>query len=240
MITTDIIVVSYKDEMEIKRCCDSIHKFCKNYNLIIEDNNEAGKNRGFTKAVNDGIKKGAAPFIYLINSDAIVKDDNTLPALINHFTYHEKVGIVGSMQIDYQNPDLIRCGGVYPHPFPAGRHRGGFISGGHWNMPEKQTWQNFASVLISRSVVDAVGLLDPAMYLVYSDSSYCYTARQAGYECWYCPYSQVIHGLKVSKTASEWHKKDMEAFMKKWGILYDEKTQKFQYSPEFQKLDMFP
>jgi GT2 family glycosyltransferase len=236
---TDIIIVSYNDAEELKRCVDSIPRHCRDFELFIEDNNPPKENRGFTKAVNDGIKKGKSDFIWLLNSDAIVKDEFTLPALLERFSYHPKVGIVGSMQLDYQDPDMIRCGGVFPHPFPGGRHRGGRLSMGHWRLPEKQTWQNFASVMIRRSMVNEIGLLDEAMFLICSDSSYCYTARNAGYECWYEPRSQVFHGLKVSKTATEWHKKDTEAFMKKWGINVST-TGNFTYSELFSKLDMFP
>jgi GT2 family glycosyltransferase len=110
---------------------------------------------------------------------------------------------------------------------------------GHWQIPEKQTWQNFASVMMRRSMVEEIGFLPESMYLVFSDSSYCYTARQAGYECWYCPFSIVIHGLTVSKTVTEWHKKDMVAFMKKWDIQHIE-GDRFAYGRAFGQLDMFP
>jgi GT2 family glycosyltransferase len=235
-MTTDIIIISYKDDLEIKRCVASVKGHCTDYNLIIEDNNV--NNVGFTRAVNAGIKKGTGQWIWLINSDAIVKDSQTQQALIDRFSYGAQVGIVGSMQIDYDNHDLIRhCGTI--HCFPGGQHKGGYISMGHGRIPEKQTWVNFASVMFSRKMVEDIGPLDDSMYLLYSDSSYCYTARSKGYECWYEPRSQVFHKLNASKTITEWHRKDMEAFMKKWGI-----TQipdgRFVYSNLFARLDMFP
>ena len=88
-------------------------------------------------------------------------------------------------------------------------------------------------------MISEVGLLDENMYLLYSDSSYCYSCRAAGWECWYEPQSRVFHKLKVSKGVSEWHQKDMLAFMKKWGIIMTPEGQ-FIYSPLFSKLDMFP
>jgi GT2 family glycosyltransferase len=237
---TDIIIVSYKDGEDLKRCIDSVKTHCTDYNIIVEDNNT--DNRGFTKAVNDGIRKGSSEFIWLLNSDAIVRDENTLPALLEQFSYHPCVGLVGSMQLDYDDHDRIRYGGSGVC-FPAGVHLGGRLSMGHCRVPAKQTWLNFASVALRRKMVDEVGLLDTSMFLVYSDSSYCYTARQKGWECWYTPHSQVYHGLKASKNGSEWHQKDMKAFMSKWGIVYlgmvDDQP-RFQYSPEFAKLDKFP
>jgi GT2 family glycosyltransferase len=234
---TDIIIVSYKDKEDLERCISSVEKYCTDYNLIIEDNNI--HNRGFTKAVNDGIQKTTSEFIWLLNSDAIVVNYDTLPELLSMFSYHARVGLVSSMQIDYEDKDRIRYGGSNVC-FPAGIHLSGRISMGHHNIPSKQKWVNFASVALRRKMVNEIGLLDPTMYLVYSDSSYCYTARKHGWECWYTPYSKVCHGLKASKGLSEWHQKDMRAFMDKWGITYNEKTNSFQYSALFQKLDMFP
>jgi GT2 family glycosyltransferase len=235
-MTTDIIIVSYKDEPEIKRCIASVKEYCTDYNLIIEDNNV--DNVGFTRAVNAGIKKGTGQWIWLINSDAIIKNSQTQQALIARFSYGDQVGIVGSMQIDFDNHDLIRhCGTACC--FPGGRHKGGYISMGHGQIPEKQTWVNFASVMFSRKMVEDIGFLDASMYLLYSDSSYCYTARSKGYECWYEPKSEVFHKLNASKTVTEWHKKDMEAFMKKWGITQTPEGQ-FIYSDLFSRLDMFP
>ena len=233
----DIVIVSYKDELELNQCIKSIKEHCVDYNLIIEDNNIS--NIGFTRAVNVGIKKGSADWVWLLNSDALIKDNMTQQALINRFSYGSQVGLVGSMQIDPYNHDLIKFAGS-DCCFPAGRHKGGLLSMGHGRIPEKQKWLNFASVMLRRSMTNKIGLLDESMFLVYSDSSYCYTARSLGYECWYEPCSQVFHKLKASKGGSDWHRKDMEAFMKKWGITYDETSKSFQYSPLFQKLDMFP
>jgi len=235
---TDIVIVSYKDEVEIKKCIASIQKYCTDYNLIVEDNNIPGQNRGFSKAVNDGIQKGSGEFIWLLNSDAVVKDSMTQQALINRFSYGEQVGIVSSAQVDPDDHDLLRCCGVL-QCFPGGVHKHGWISMGHGQIPEKQIWANFASVMLSKKMVEKIGLLDESMYLLYSDSSYSFTARLNSYEVWYEPRSIVYHKLKVSKIVTEWHKKDMEAFMKKWGIIQTPDG-KFIYSDLFARLDMFP
>lgn len=232
---TNIIILLYGNRTDLDRCLKSIKEHCKDYVLHIIDNNE--DNKGFTKAVNIGIKEGTAPYIWLINQDAIVLE-GAQEALIKRFSYSDRVGIVGSMQVDYKNNDIIRHGGT-TQAFPYGIHKGGYRHMGHCRFPEKQTWVNFASVMIRRSMIEKIGLLDENMFLLYSDSSYCYTARQKGYEVWYEPDSKVIHRLNASKTVTEWHKKDMEAFMKKWGIT-NVGEQGFSFSPEFNRLDRFP
>jgi hypothetical protein len=91
---------------------------------------------------------------------------------------------------------------------------------GHCRLPEKQTWVNFASVMFKREMVQDIGLLDEAMFLLYSDSDYCFWARYRGWEVWYEPDSRVYHRLgKASKGAGQWQPKDMQAFMDKWSII---------------------
>lgn len=233
---TDIIIVSYKDKEDIKSCIASIERVCSRYTLIIEDNNI--ENRGFTKAVNDGIKKGKSEFVWLLNSDTVLKDEDSQKALLDFLHQNPKTGIVGSMQIDPNNHDRIAYGGSQ-RTFPSGVHKGGLISLGHCRFPEKQTWINAASMMIRRAMIDEIGFLDESMYLLYSDSDYSYVSRKHGWECWYVPESQVYHTLKVSKGMSEWHRKDMEAFMRKWKIR-PRPDGSFEYGREFAKLDMFP
>jgi len=233
--TTDIIVVLYGGQEDFDRLVKSINEHCQDFNLIVIDNNQ--DNRGFTKAVNEGIKQGKAPYIWLLNQDAIVLP-GAQEGLIMRLQAHKMVGIVGSMQLDYDNQDLIRHGGTQ-RAFPGGIHKGGYVSMGHCRFPSKETWVNYASVMLKREMVDAIGLLDENMFLVYSDSSYCYTARQNGWECWFEPSSKVLHKLNASKTVTEWHRKDMLAFMKKWDIEHIGNNN-FKFGEVFAKLDRFP
>jgi len=236
MISTDIILVLYGDRQELDRCVESVEKYCKDYKLHIIDNNK--ENKGFTKAVNDGILAGSAPYVWLLNQDAIVME-GAQEALIKRIQSGDKVGIAGSMQIDFDDHDLIRHGGTI-RAFPAGAHKGGRISMGHCRFPEKQTWVNFASVMFSREMIRHIGVLDENMFLLYSDSDYCYWARYRGWEVWYEPESKVYHRLgKASKSASEWQKKDMEAFMDKWRLtlLPDGRVTSHRM---FEKLDKHP
>lgn len=232
----DIITVLYGDRKDIDRCIRSIEKNCTGYKLFIRDNNQ--NNIGFTSACNEQIKKGDAPFIWLLNQDAIVTE-NAMDSLVKRLESHEKNGIAGSMQIDYDDRDLIRHGGTI-RCFPSGSHKGGRLSMGHCQIPEKQTWVNGASMMFKRSLYETIGPMDDSMFLLYSESDYCYMAREAGYSVWYEPQSRVIHRLgKASKSSSEWQQKDMAAFMKKWGIeLLSDGT--FKYSRRFRNLDLFP
>ncbi len=230
MMTTDIVILLYGPRDDLDICVASIEEHCSDYKLHIIDNNE--ENRGFTKACNEAILAGTGEYVWLVNQDAIILP-GAQKALIERFSYNDKVGIVGSMQIDQDDPDMIRHGGTI-RAFPAGAHKGGRISMGHCRFPEKQTWVNFASAMLSREMIQHIGLMDENMFLLYSDSDYCYWARYRGWEVWYEPESKVIHRLNASGSTTEWHKLDMEAFMQKWGISGNGASELFQ------KLDKYP
>ena len=215
MITTDIIFVLYGDRKDLDRCIESVHKNCKDYQIHIIDNNTV--NRGFTAACNTGIQAGTAPFVWLLNQDAIVLE-GAQEALIERLKSDPKIGIAGSMQLDPEDNDLIRHGGTL-QCFPAGAHKGGRVSLGHCRFPEKQVWVNGASMMLKREMVEQIGLMDTHMFLVYSESDYCLWSRYHGWSVWYEPKSRVIHRLgKASKNSAEWQRKDMQAFMDKWNI----------------------
>ena len=237
MAIVDIIAILYGDRKDFDRLIKSVEDTCHDYNLIVIDNNPPNENLGFTKAVNKGIAQGTADNIWLLNQDAIVLP-GAQDGLIMRLKSGLKVGIAGSMQLDFDNQDLVRHGGTL-RAFPGGAHAGGYLSMGHCRFPSRQTWVNYASVAFKREMVNQIGLLDEDMYLVYSDSDYCYVAREKGWEVWYEPSSRVLHRLNASKTVTEWHKKDMLAFMKKWGI-QQLPDGNFTYSSRFAKLDRFP
>lgn len=231
MSTTDIVVVIYGDRKDYDRLEASIKEHCTDYTLHVIDNNEV--NRGFTEGNNLGILAGTAPYVWLLNQDAVVLP-GCQQALIERFAYGPKVGIVGSMQLDYDDQNLIRHGGTI-RAFPAGQHKGGYLSMGHCQVPERCTWVNFASVMLRREMIQRIGVLDETMWLLYSDSDYCYVARHRGWDVWYEPKSRVLHKLNASKTVTEWHRKDMLAFMDKWGLTADG-----QASARFRRLDAMP
>lgn len=212
--STDIIVVFYGEQNEPKACVDSVERHCGNYKLHIIDNNVT--NRAFTRGVNEGIDKGRAPYVWLLNQDAIVLP-GAQEALIERLNSAPQVGIAGSMQFSPGDNNFITHGGTL-RAFPGGVHKGGRLSKGECLVPEKQTWVNFDSVMLKREMIRRIGHLDKGMFLFYSDSDYCYWARCNGWEVWYEPASRVIHEPKAPKTISEWHIRDRDAFAEKWGL----------------------
>ena len=48
-------------------------------------------------------------------------------------------------------------------------------------------------MLLRRTMLDEIGLLDEGLYTYFDDIDICWRAHQAGWETWYVPESRVIH-----------------------------------------------
>lgn len=64
-------------------------------------------------------------------------------------------------------------------------------------------WVAGASMIIRRSVIDAIGGFDENYFLYFEESDFCWRARRAGFSTWYVPESRVMHILGQSTTVTE-------------------------------------
>ena len=124
MIDVSIIVVTYKEGLDVlKACFDSVAASTGvTYELIVSDNgaNEATRgllsayehstyirntgNLGFAKAVNRGWKLAQGRYVLLLNPDTSFASD-VLEKMIHHLDADQEVGIASSL-IRYPNGDL--------------------------------------------------------------------------------------------------------------------------------------
>ena len=213
MPLTDIVVLSYNDNKQLTRCVRSIWDNCKDYKLILVDNNVI--NRGFSSGCNFGANQGSSEYIYLLNSDAYVQP-GCLEALLDRFRQHG-VGCVGSKQLDPLDHDRITFGGVLGGPYPYGKHLGGLVSMGNHSLASRQIWLNGASLLIKRNLWDKLKGLNEKFFMFYSDSDFCLRVKELGYSLWYEPNAVVYHKLKSSSSSNNHLISDQKVFAEIWG-----------------------
>jgi hypothetical protein len=134
---------------------------------------------------------------------------------------HPRCAIAGPMQVRAEATDeIVNTGGL--RAFPYGTHRGsGKRSAGHFSRSEPVAWVNGAAMLARMEAVIEFGVMDESMFLIGSDSDWCFTARMRGWETWYCADAVVRHEGGVSQS---WPKEpvqrhfhnDMSYFRRKW------------------------
>ncbi len=163
-------------------------------------------NRGFTGGNNLAIRPALASsdppeYVLLLNADTIVQD-GALEALVDFMDGHPRAGIAGSKLVWPE-------GGVQGTPF---RFLGlateidlavrlGVVSKLFRPLsltpkpaqPCQVDWVAGASMILRRSMLEEVGLLDEGLYTYFDDVDLCLRARRAGWETWFVPESVITH-----------------------------------------------
>src|SRR5271166_5591271 len=203
-------------------------------------------NRGFTGGTNAAMQPAmdsANPpeYVLLLNSDTVVMD-HALDTLVEFMDSHPKAGIAASMLIA---PD----GKIETSPFrfpgiATELDRGlrlGIVSKllSPWSIalskPKEASpvdWASGASLILRRTMLEQIGLLDEGLYTYFDDIDICMRARRAGWQTWYVPESKIIHlegastGIKaganceVKRLPSYWFQARRRFFLKNHGKFY--------------------
>lgn len=201
-------------------------------------------NRGFTGGNNAVIRPALQShdppeYILLLNADTIV-EQHALDTLVSFMDSHPRAGIAGSQLL---SPD----GSVQSSPFrfpgiATELDRGlrlGIVSKllSPWAIvlpkpggPFQAQWVCGASMIVRRTMLEEIGLLDEGLYTYFDDPDLCLRAYRAGWETWYVPESRVVHlegattGLTgnrpPSRYPSYWHQARRRFFLKHYGPLY--------------------
>jgi len=194
-----VVIPHFGDQEKLTNCIDSlvnVDGFDPAYLYVVDNNTN---NLYFTIAVNKGIEQALAEgcdYVWILNNDTKV-DPNYINASLNRFSKNKKIGIVGGKNLKTEKPDRIFWGGSY-NAFPAGQHKAGYVSRGDLDKATRETWATFSSVIIKAQTYHDVGGLDNSMRMIFSDSDFCFSAAQKGWQIWYEPKAIVLHDTGVS------------------------------------------
>ncbi len=201
-------------------------------------------NRGFTGGNNAVIRPALdsddpPEYVLLLNADTLVKE-RALSSLVEFMDTHPLAGIAGS-QLLSENEEIssspFRFDGILSE-LDRGL-RLGIVSKllSRWNTtlptPTKPTaigWVSGASMILRRTMLDQIGLLDDGLYTYFDDPDICLRAARAGWERWYVPESRVIHfggastklyGQRLpSRRPAYWFQARRRFFLKNYGGWY--------------------
>lgn len=208
MIDISIIYVSYNTKSLTLASIASVYKYTKNYKLevIVVDNNskdgslqavkqqfplvktiQSGKNLGFGKANNLGLKYATGKYIMFLNTDTYL-EEAAIDGLINEMEKREfrHVAVAGAKLTKADGSYNISSGLL-----PSFKH---FVKGSFWKLFFKQSYYNHlpqrkieikevpyqveyvsgADFLIRKFVLDKVGGFDPRFFLYNEESELTY------------------------------------------------------------------
>jgi GT2 family glycosyltransferase len=200
-------------------------------------------NLGFTGGNNLVIRSALASvdppeYFLLLNSDTRV-EASALGVLVDFMDSQPRAGVGGSTL-------LSATGTVQASPYRFGGiatelDRGlrlGVVSKllAPWSvvMPTPPAactvdWVSGASMILRRTMLEQIGLLDQGLFTYFEDVDLCLRAHRAGWETWYVPESRVVHleggssgvsDREVRRRPAYWFQARRRFFLKNYGPMY--------------------
>lgn len=196
---------------------------------------ENGRNLGFTSASNLALKQATGEFVLLLNPDCIVQPD-TLAQVLSVMEQQPDIGMAGCLLRNRDGTEQAGCRRAVPTPwrtvvrvlhlnkvFPRHPRFRNFLLN-HEPLPQEPVLVEAISgafMLVRRTAMEQVGLLDEGYFLHCDDLDWCMRFRQAGWKILFVPQVEAVHHKGVCSGAHPvfvlWHKhKGMVRFYRKF------------------------
>lgn len=164
------------------------------------------ENVGFSKANNQAIRQSVGEYVLLLNPDTVVEED-TFEKCIAFMDAQPEAGGLGVRMIDGSGKFLPESKRGFPSPFVAFSKTFGlskfFPKSKLFNryhlgyLPENEIHEvdvlSGAFMLMRRSALDKIGLLDERFFMYGEDIDLSYRIVLAGYKNYYFPTTTIIH-----------------------------------------------
>lgn len=175
-------------------------KFPQVINIINKDN------VGFSKANNQAIKKAKGEYVLLLNPDTVVEDD-TFKKVCNFMDKHSDAGGLGVKMLDGKGnflPEskrglptpkvafykIVGLSRLFPKSSTFNRYHLGYLDNDEIH---KVDVLSGAFMLLRKSVLDKIGLLDETFFMYGEDIDLSYRIVKGGYQNYYYPKTRIIH-----------------------------------------------
>lgn len=169
------------------------------------------RNLGFAAANNIGIKQAHGANVLLLNSDVIASTE-AFQILLDYLNAHPEVGVVTPKVSLPDGAIDLACHRGMPTPWNSLAYFAKMerlFPNSKWFAGYHRTYENFetahavpataaTAMLVRRSVVDAVGMLDEQFFFYAEDLDWCKRIGEAGWEIHYVPQAEVVHMKSAS------------------------------------------
>jgi len=215
-----IILVCWNNKDYLEPCLDSLHEsnMRYDYDVVVVDNGSTDgsqdmlrekypqvkiiqndHNVGLGKASNQGIEATSGRHILLLNNDTIVNGPS-LDSMVEFLDTNPNAGAVGGKLL---NPDgsVQSCYNDFPslrEEFLIATRLGEYIWEGYPGKIKGDEiisvgWMGSACLMLRRSALDKVGLLDEEYFIYGDEADIQYRLKEAGWQMYYLPQATTIH-----------------------------------------------
>jgi GT2 family glycosyltransferase len=223
-----IIIPNWNGERFLNTCLGSLRRqSLDNFEILLVDNGSTDgsvgfversfpevrvisleENRGFSAAVNAGIRSADTEYVALLNNDTQA-EPGWLEALWQAAERHPEASLFASRLVDFQDQrvldgagDALRRSGL---PYRLGHRE---LDRGQFDREAFVFGACAAAALYRRSLFEEIGLFDEDFFAYCEDGDVSFRAQLAGHRCLYAPEAVVYHvgsastGGKRSPTAT--------------------------------------
>ncbi len=197
-IEAEVFVV---DNASVDSSVEMVAEKFSNVKLIANKDNV-----GFSKANNQAIREAKGEYVLLLNPDTVVEED-TFDKVVSFMDKHPDAGGLGVKMIDGKGSFLPESKRGLPTPsvafykifglsklFPKsktfGRYHLGFLANDEINEVDVLAG---AFMLLRKSVLDEIGLLDEDYFMYGEDIDLSYRIQKSGSKNYYYPETSIIH-----------------------------------------------
>ena len=151
------------------------------------------ENRGFSPAANQGIEATNGTYVALLNND-VVCDPDWLVRLVEVADADQGIGCAAAQLRYLDDPERINSAGIVVDLLgrPHDRHDGR-SAGDEPASPVDVFGGSGGALLLRRSMLDEIGLLDERFFAYFEDVDLAWRARRAGWRSVYVPTAVVLH-----------------------------------------------
>jgi len=147
-------------------------------------------NRGFAAAANQGITATTEPFVLLLNPDTL---NPPLAALVDFMQTNPDTGACGPRILDATGATQVTCR-RFPTWWRMSLAELGIRCFYYINNPGTDVDQLIgACLMLRRTALDAVGLLDERFFLYFEEVDLCLRLRRSGWRVRFLPDATVTH-----------------------------------------------
>lgn len=212
MAELTVIIPNYNGIMYIEKCLDSLYaQTMKDFEIIVVDNDSADKsadlieekypqvqlvrldsNYGFSRAVNEGIKRSRTPYVLLLNNDTET-DPGMLQAFLDAISGDEKIFSVAAKMISMDNREILDGAGDFYCALGWAFARGKGKSAKRHEKACNVFAACAGAAIYRKSILDEIGYFDEYHFAYLEDVDMGYRAKIMGYKNVYCPKAIVYH-----------------------------------------------
>ncbi|MEM1095104.1 MAG: glycosyltransferase family 2 protein [Bacteroidota bacterium] len=215
-----VIIVTWNGRALLEQCLPSVVATTyPNVELILADNASTddtlawveatyphirivrnAENWGFSRGNNEAIKVAKGEFVVLLNNDVEVTP-GWLSPLVTHMSAHPAIGALQPKLLQYDDRSRFEYAGAagghldaLGYPFARGRVFDHLEADtGQHDSVSDIAWATGAAMMLRRTALDEVGLLDERFFMHMEEIDLCWRLWRAGYRVVAVPESVVFH-----------------------------------------------